>query len=263
MSSRSESNHANAHRKSLTKLRGRTPVLGALQTIPGRAMTELALSAGFDFVMLDCEKGVVDIDAHLASLEAVLESDDAFAAVRVKPGDFDAVCRYVEFGAHLIVLPDVQTAADATAFVAAAARGKLKGASRETDAPDLGAELPEQTADHLPLLFAMIESVKGVAAIADIAATPGLAGLIVGPNDLAADLGCPGDFTTKAYEDAVQIVELTAERHGLLLGSREHPGFPLRRLVEAGHCCILASIDVLALRDGYRADLAAAKAGIG
>jgi 2-keto-3-deoxy-L-rhamnonate aldolase RhmA len=84
---------------------------------------------------------------------------------------------------------------------------------------------------------------------------------VIGPHDLAADLGTDNDFAAPAYHAAFSKIEEAATRAGVLLGSRTHPGFPIERLLGAGHSFILASGDVSALRDGYRAHLEAARGG--
>ena len=102
----------------------------------------------------------------------------------------------------------------------------------------------------------MIESAQAIDAIEAIAATPGLDGLLIGPHDLAADLGVPGDFSAPAYVKAFTAVERAAKSADLILGSRTHPGFPTERLIEAGHSFILAGSDVAAVIEGYRLNLA-------
>lgn len=223
----------------LGRLRSRQPVFGVLQTIPAPALTQLAVSSGCDFVILDCEHGIVDEQAHTESLR-IIAASDAFAAVRVQPSDFAAVTRYLRLGADAILLPDVRTAIHAATFVEAATQSANGG--REP-----------------PLLFAMIEAAEAVANVGAIAATPGLSGLVIGPSDLSADLGCADDFSSAAYTNAFAAIGAAAAGAGLILGSRTHPGFSIPQLLRAGHRFILASVDVAALRDGFQTQLAAAR----
>jgi len=242
-------------RPALERLRSREPVFGVVQIIPAPTLTELAIWSGYDFVILDCQYGVIDEAAQLASLQVIARSD-AFAAVRVRPGDIGSVSRYLDFGADAILLPDVHTPKDAAAFVAAATHGP-QGTRSSTGSGARAARygLVARSEQVRPLLLAMIEGAQAVKNIAAIAATPGIDGLIIGPHDLSADLGCVGEFSSAAYLAAFNAVELEATRAGLILGSGAHPGFGVERLIEAGHCFIQTTSDVLALREGYRARL--------
>jgi 2-keto-3-deoxy-L-rhamnonate aldolase RhmA/pimeloyl-ACP methyl ester carboxylesterase len=245
----------------LARLRLGEPVFGALQSIPTPMVTEIAVWSGYDFVILDCEHAIVDETAHLAALQ-VISGSDAFAVVRVRPGDLSAVGRYLDIGADGILLPDVRSAAEAQAFVAAAfhapagTRSSTGGSARATRY-----RLVNNEPRARPLLLAMIEGAQAVSAISAIAATPGLDGLVIGPYDLAADLGVPEDFSMPVYRETFAAVERAAVRAGILLGSRSHPGFSIERLLDAGHRFILLSSDAAALRDGYRAHLEAVRRG--
>jgi 2-keto-3-deoxy-L-rhamnonate aldolase RhmA len=243
--------------QALARLRRLEPVFGLIQTIPTPTLTELAVWSGYDFVILDGEHGIADEPAHLACLQ-VISGSDAFAAVRVQPGNFGAVGRYLDLGADAILMPDVQTAADAAAFVAAATPGP-KGTRSSTGSARVSRYGLGRLAEQPPLLLAMIEGKQAATRIAAIAATPGLGGFVIGPSDLSADLECANDFSTPAYTSAFAQIEKAAAGAKLLIGTKPHPGFPLEKLLGAGHRFIIVAADINILRDGYRAQLAAAR----
>lgn len=237
----------------LARLRAGEACFGAIQTIPVPTITELMAWSGFDFVILDCEHGVIDEPGQLACLQA-LSGSGLFSGVRVRPGEFGAVGRYLDFGADAILMPDIKGAEEARAFVAAATPGpsgsrSSTGAARARRFGIAGPPSPE------PLLIALIEGGQAVEAIDDIAAVQGLGALVIGPHDLSADLGCSGDFADPRYASAFARIEAAAHRHGVVLGSRSHPGYPLERLLAQRHRLLIASADVLALRDGFRSHL--------
>ena len=245
---------------SLERLRRREPVFGIMQTLPLPTLTELALWCGYDYVILDCEHGIVDEAAHVACLQ-IISNSGAFAAVRVRPKDFGSVGRYLDFGADVILLADVQTAADAVAFVAAATYGPRgnRSSTRSARSSRYGIGAPTETA---PLLFAMIEGNRALADLTAIATTPGISGFVIGPNDLSADLGCPFEFSAPAYSAAVSKIEQTAANAQLLMGTIAHPHYPTERLLAAGHRLIIVSSDVAIIRDGSQSQLAAARAAL-
>jgi 4-hydroxy-2-oxoheptanedioate aldolase len=244
----------------LQRLRGREPVFAVMQTLPVPTLSELAVWSGYDCVILDCEHGIVDEPAQLACLQ-VISNAGALAAVRVRPKDFGSVGRYLDFGADAILLPDVQTGADAAAFVSAATCGT--GGTRSSTRSARGSRYGLDAAGHAaPLLFAMIEGSLALDNLAEIAATPGISGFVIGPNDLSADLGCPSDFSAAAYSAAFAKIEATAANAKLLIGTIAHPHYPIERLLAAGHAFIIVSSDVATVRDGYKSQLAAARGAL-
>jgi 4-hydroxy-2-oxoheptanedioate aldolase len=164
-------------------------------------------------------------------------------------------------GANAVLLPDVQTGAEAAAFVAAATCGTqgTRSSTRSARGSRYGLGAGAQIA---PLLFAMIEGSLALNNLAQIAATPGISGLIIGPNDLSADLGLPFDFSAAAYCAAITKIEETAANAHLLIGTIAHPHYPIERLLAAGHRFIILSSDVATVRDGYKSQLAAARGAL-
>ena len=77
-----------------------------------------------------------------------------------------------------------------------------------------------KAAEDAILLFAMIETADGLANLDEIASTPGLDGLFVGPADLSLGMGLDtfADFTDPALLAALDSVVAVADEHGLTPG---------------------------------------------
>jgi 2-keto-3-deoxy-L-rhamnonate aldolase RhmA len=226
-------------------------VFGIIQTIPSPTITELALLSGYDFVILDCEHAIVDESSQLASLQ-IMSASEAFSAVRVRTGDYAAVSRYLDLGADCILMPDLKTATAAKAFVAASLTGwqGTRSSSSSTRSNHYGTLT---TAPEPPVLIAMIESADALQHLPAIASTPGIDGLLIGPNDLSADLRIPGDFNNPIFTRAVAAVAKAAADAHLILGGGVYPGAVVQRLLDTGHTFILNGSDVAALRNTFRA----------
>src|SRR5258708_35343492 len=244
----------------LERLRRGHPVFGAIQLFPLPSSAEMALWCGYDFVVIDCEHGIVDEGAQVASLQ-LLSPTPAFSAVRVRAGDYAGVGKYLDFGADGILMPEVRSGEEAAAFVSAARFGPdgTRSSSAAVRSARFGLGPLADRTD--PLLLALIEGRAGVQRIDEIVRVEGLSGIVIGPNDLSADLGKPGDYDCADYRRAFVAVETAALAAGLIIGTRPHPGFPASLLVERGHRFLLASADAIALRNGLAADLLEAKNG--
>ena len=81
-----------------------------------------------------------------------------------------------------------------------------------------GRDLP--TVGDQVLCFVMVETREAVERIDEIAATPGLDGIYVGPADLALGLGLPPDLdkTDPEHAAAVQTILESCNRHGIIAG---------------------------------------------
>lgn len=213
------------------------PVIGLMQTVPCTARTAAILAAGYDFLILDREHGRIDEVAHAEAVRQVAVSP-AFAAVRVEPGGFGPAARYAGFGAHAVLLADTRGPQDARKLVSA-----LQGTGA--------------------LALAMVESGEAVTVIDTILEVPGLAGIIVGPNDLAQDLGHARNFAAPAYRRALECVEQAVARAGQLLGSRAHGELTLPDLLARGHRFLLAGGDQPLFEEALRAQLTTCRALLG
>ncbi len=146
-----------------------------------------------DAVLLDLEDAVADDAKAAARAAAVVAAGEGFGtrlvAVRVNGvdhGEHDAdVTAIAASHADLIVVPKVERAVDAAAV-----------------------------ADAGKPVLAMIETPLGVLAAAEIAAVPGVVGLIAGTNDLRATLRLPPSAPRDSLSHALQAIVLAARASG-------------------------------------------------
>ncbi|CAN5779550.1 2-dehydro-3-deoxyglucarate aldolase [soil metagenome] len=196
-------------------------VVGSFLNLGSPMAAELCGRAGFDWLVLDMEHGVLTEAGLLHMLQAV-ESTPAAAVVRVEEGTRLRIGRALDFGAPALMIPRVESVEQAaeivnyvrypplgTRGVALPTRGAGYGASTHGDV----ARAHEETA-----LFIQIESAQAAEAAADIAALDGVDVLFVGPTDLTHALGVPGDITAPAYAEAVTGVARAAAQHGKAAG---------------------------------------------
>lgn len=171
-------------------------LLGVLLRIPGDDLIEMCGAAGFDFVIIDCEHGPADVAALRHHIMAA-EINAMPALVRLGTGEPALALRALDQGAAGVVAPHIDTVTDAVALVQSAHYPPLgtRGFAAYTRAGDFGTVDPEayrQTYLEQTLVLGMIESPVGVANAADIIATEGIDGIMIGPADLRASTA-PGD----------------------------------------------------------------------
>lgn len=197
--------------------------IGLWNTIPGPVVTELLAGAGFDWVMIDTEHSVTDLPDTLGMMQAVA-GYPASALVRVAANDAVLIKRVLDLGAQTIMVPYVQTADDARRAVEAMRyppRG-IRGMGGTTRATRYGTvpDYAERAEEELCLLV-QVETAATLPQIEAIAAVDGVDGLFIGPNDLSATMGLPGQVTHPAVvavlEDALRRIDATGKAAGILV----------------------------------------------
>lgn len=158
--------------------------------------TEVMGTAGFDWLVIDGEHAANDVRSIMAQLQA-LEASDSHPVVRVPIGEDWIIKMALDVGAQTILVPMVESAAQAEQLVRATRyppegiRGVGATAAR---ASRFGAITDYvTTANQEICLLVQVENRKGVEALDDILKVDKVDGVFIGPADLAADLGHPGD----------------------------------------------------------------------
>lgn len=188
-------------------------LIGVLVRMPAEDLTEMTAVAGFDFVVVDCEHGPADMLA-LRQHIAVAALHRVPVIVRVGVGDDGMILRVLDQGAQGVLAPHLDTAQQAADLVAASHYPPVgsRGFATYGRAGRFGqATAAEHRAWYLEntLVLGMIESPAGVAAAAEIAAVPGLDGIMIGPGDLAAASG-PQDPSVAEASELVHAALRTA-----------------------------------------------------
>jgi len=203
-------------------LDGRRPALGLIVNFAAPPMVDLAALMGFDFVMLDAEHGPLTP----ALVEPMLRSAELARIapiVRVSTRTSDDILRYLDLGVTGIVFPNVESAEDAEEAVRSVRfppRG-TRGVAPNTNASGYGRQMPFRDymalANETILAIPLIESGKGVDAIESILDVAGITAIGVGPMDLSASLGTPGDPSNPAVRAAIDHVADCCRRRGVPL----------------------------------------------
>ena len=187
----------------------RTTSLGLWSALGSAYSTEIIACSGYNWITLDMEHSPNDMMTVLAQMQ-MLAAYQVEPVVRLVRFDKDLIKQYLDLGARTIVLPNIETAEEARAIVAATrypASG-IRGVAGMQRANRWG-RVPNyhQTfADEL-CIMAQIESVAGVANAKSIAQVDGIDGLFVGPNDLAASLGHLMKTGATAVQEAIAEVQ--------------------------------------------------------
>lgn len=238
-------------------------VVGTWCNLGSPLTVEQAGIAGFDWVLLDQEHGPGDNTTLLHQIHALGKYPTA-PIVRIGWRDRILTKRALDLGAAGIMFPYIETATEAeeaVSFMRYAPDG-VRGLASGTRCAGFGAYFSEyynHTSKTL-ICVAQIESSEAVKQCASIAAVPGIDVLFVGPLDLSANLGMPGQFAKPAFVDILRQVVVSAAHSGKATGILVQTHDQIRMVRELGFTFIAIGGDSGAVRQVFTANIAAARA---
>jgi len=178
--------------------------------------------AGFDWLFLDMEHGVMSLEACAQISTAALDAGIAPIA-RVPNGEYAIATRALDNGALGIVMPHVDTAEEAREVVSRLKYPPVGHRSMGGIGPhySLRAASTGEAAKALNaanLTVVMLETPTAIDNAEAIAAVPGVDVLLIGSNDLCAEMGIPGDFGNERVAQAYRTMIAACRRHGKFPG---------------------------------------------
>jgi 4-hydroxy-2-oxoheptanedioate aldolase len=205
--------------------------------------------AGYDYVGFDLQHGYLD-DADVALLLRRLEHVPIATAVRLPSPDPAPIGRVLDAGADAVIVAMIESAEAAAAAVAATRYAPTGVRSFGPLRADIGLDPAEH--ETRASVFAMIETARGLSALDEVCAVPGLAGVYVGPADLAITLGenPVTALSAPAVLDAVARISSVATDAGLVPGIHANAGKPGKAMAEMGFRMITLASESAALRRG-------------
>jgi len=191
------------------KLEKNHTTIGSWITLGHSAVAELmAKTGGFDWLVIDMEHSVIELSQVQEMMQAI-DLAGVPPLVRLTSNNTDLIKRVMDAGAHGVVVPLINSKQDAELAVASVyypPRG-LRGTGLAR-AQGYGATFPDYRAwlAENGVVIVMIEHIDAVNAVDEILAVPGVDGYIIGPYDLSASLGVPGEFDNPKVIDAIERI---------------------------------------------------------
>ena len=235
-------------------LREGRPQIGLWQVLASPITAEICAGADFDWLLFDGEHGPNDIPGLLAQLQAVAPYP-VHPIARLPHGETALIKQYLDIGFQTLLIPFVESAAQAAALVRAVryppdgmrgVAGGIVRASRWGRIPDY----LDRASDQICLLV-QVETQAGLDALDEIARVDGVDGIFIGPADLAAAYGFRGrpgaPEMVARVEDAIGRLRQADMPSGLLTADLAFG----RKCIELGSAFVAIGTDAgLILRGG-------------
>jgi len=225
-------------------------------------VAEISAGAGFDWVLVDGEHAPNDLRSTLAHLQ-VIAGRDSHAVIRPPVGETWMIKQLLDAGAQSLIVPMVESAAQARALVEAVTypphgvRGVGLALARASDFSGIADYLT--TARDEICLIVQVENRKGLAALDEILAVKGLDGVFIGPSDLAADMGFIGQAGAPEVKEAVLEATRKIVASGKAAGVLTLDKAQQRACRDLGASFIATEIDVMLFARTMRSAAESAK----
>ena len=205
------------------KLKEGKTVVGTLLNLGDPIAAEAVAAVGFDWLVVDTEHGPIDLHAMATMFQAIGRFPVAPMA-RVPWNSEENIKRVLDAGAWGFVAPNVRSREEAELVVQAAKyppKGiRSLGGGRHALSFKTDPATYFQKANDETVVVLQIEHIDAVRKVDDILSVPDIDACLIGPNDLCASMGLAPSLepSHKEFEEAVQTVLRSAQRHGVAAG---------------------------------------------
>ena len=236
------------------------PQIGLWLGLADAYVSELLAGTGYDWLLVDGEHAPNDIRSTLSQLQAIdsarhalpAGNTSAHAVVRLPTGDTTLIKQNLDLGAQTLLVPMVDTAEQAaqlvlgTRYPPEGIRGMgsaLARASRWQQYPQYIHEANAQVC-----LLVQAETVQAMDNLDAIATTPGVDGVFIGPADLSASMGYPGNpghpAVQAAIADGIARIRKAGKAPGILSTTEEQA----HKWLDAGALFVAVGVDTILLK---------------
>lgn len=251
-------------RKNITKeklLKGES-AFGVFCGINAPAIVEMMGVVGFDFVLIDGEHGPMDLE----TCEHMIRASDVVGITpitRIAMNVRQNILRYLDAGALGVLIPMVNTKAEAQAVVDAVKYppvGKRGLAGVRANMFGLTGSLTDYVtqSNQETLVITQVETLEAVKNLPEMLQVQGIDCVFVGPTDLSTAMGYPGQTAHPEVEAMIQKLVKQITSAGKPAGTIAYDLDTLKRRKEQGFTFISAGVNPLLVK-ASRDYLAAAK----
>ncbi len=238
--------------------------LGTFHEIGSASALECIGYAGLDYAIIDTEHGPFSVETTQSLIRAAKVSN-VTPFVRVKDGERNSILKTLDVGAMGIIIPNVHTVEEVREIVK---YGKFYPIGERGIAPTSGssfwyADYAKQGLEHYfqvsnneALIIPQCETVGCLENIEEIVRTEGVDGIFIGPYDLSAALGKPGQLEDEEVKAVIQKVvdacKLANKFSFIYAGSEE----AVKKYYAMGIDSVTYKMDIILLTEAYQKLLA-------
>ncbi|MFZ5947126.1 MAG: HpcH/HpaI aldolase family protein [Stygiobacter sp.] len=241
------------------KLKAKEFTLGSWVTINHPSIIEIMSNKGFEWLVLDIEHSSFDFE-DIKNLIAHIQNNNMAALVRVYANDEVVIKRVMDAGADGIIVPMIKSNKDIEKvkdFLYYPPLGKRGVGLNRAQKYGEGFDEYKKWLNESAVFIAQIEHIESIKNIDEILSNEIVDGLIVGPYDLSASMGFPGEYNRQDVKNALDKFEEAGKKSNKAIGFHVVP--PKSELIlekyKLGYNFIAFSLDFYFLSDVIKTEM--------
>lgn len=251
--------------RSAVQHNGAAPMLGIAVYFYDPPFVDMAAHLGFGVMWIDMEHSFITF-AEAADLCRMSRTDGMLTMIRVPNGHRENVMKAAECGPDIIDIPMVECAEQVHQIIRSARFPPMGNRGFFSVSPSIAYGLVEQVADAQQklndelCLMIQIETAEAVDRIEELCAIPGVE-IFIGPSDLSASLGVPGQLShTKVLDAGCKILQAAKENDKIVAVGAGPAEFDF--YAERGVDLLFCGNDLACMKIGIQAMLQKGRAAV-
>jgi 4-hydroxy-2-oxoheptanedioate aldolase len=226
------------------------PAIGAWCVMPGSFSAEVMARAGFDWICIDLQHGLIGYQEMVAMLQGVGVTGVP-ALVRVPWNDPSWIMKALDAGAAGVIVPLVNSPTDAAAAADACRYPPDGYRSWGPVRASLGIkDFTPELANGSVVCAVMVETVPALDQLEAIVSVPGVDAVFIGPSDFALSMGFAPRSDEHEHRRRLETVPAVCQAHGVVAGIACGSIDLMARWRKAGYTMLAAPSDMVMLRRG-------------
>jgi len=200
------------------RLRSKEILVGTLVSLPSPEVCELLASVGYDWLFIDAEHGAFNPQQAQTMLQA---AGSVPCLIRVPDDETIWIKKALDIGAAGVIIPQVHDANQAKKIITDckyAPDGNRGIGIGRAHKYGIDFERYLKNANRETAVVLQAESSEAVDNIADIVALDGVDAILVGPYDLSASLGRPGEIEHPIVQSAIEKIIGACKNANITMG---------------------------------------------
>ena len=223
---------------------------------PSLTSVEIMAQAGFDLLTIDAEHYPFNHES-IQNIVRVVHAAGQMCGMRVPFYEPSLISHFMDYGLDYILVPHVESKEQAEGIVSAVKFAPLgkRGLCPITKAAAYGSESVEtfvQRSNQDCLVMLMVETKTGLENIDAILQVPGVDIISIGPSDVSASFGVPGQIDHPLVRQAIETAQKKILKNHVLYNAMVSSAEDAARTLERGHRCFHIASDLQLMKKGLQ-----------